>query len=215
MKYGLLLLLGVAALLLIPLPVSGHKESEFSLETGLNLQKQLTYTPPDWEPIVAQQLARKAEQDKLQAEAIENARLAQVEATRAQEQARVAQLAVQARKVAQTAPKRVKIAIVQAVSYGNSYARGQCTFYIASQRNVPSNWGNAREWLANARAAGWATGSVPQVGAIAWTGAGRAGHVSIVRAVMGSQILVQEMNYNGVGVISSRVANASEFSYIY
>lgn len=211
MKYGLLLLLGIAALLLIPLPVSGHKESEFSLETGLNLQKQLTYTAPDWEPIVTQQLARKAEQDKLQAEAIEKARQAQIEAAQRAEQARQAQLAQKARKVRQTAPKRV----VQAVSYGNSYQRGQCTFYVASQRSVPGNWGNAREWLANARAAGFATGSQPRVGAIAWTGAGRAGHVAIVRAVTGSQVLVQEMNYNGVGVVSSRVASASEFVYIY
>jgi len=207
----LLLILGLAALLLVPFPVSGHKDSEHSLETGVAINQLIEAKEKSWDEIVAQQLKRKAEQDRLQAEAIEKARQAQIEATQRAEQARQAQLAEQARKVRQTAPKRV----IQAVRYGNSYARGQCTFYVASQRNVPSNWGNAREWLANARAAGWVTGNVPRVGAIAWTGAGRAGHVAIVRAVMGNQILVQEMNYNGVGVVSSRVANASEFVYIY
>ncbi len=198
----MLLITGLAAALVFPIP---EAKAEQSQEIGVAITQVIEVKEKSWDEIVLEQLKRKAEQDAL----------AQIEAAQRAEQARLAQIAVQAKKVRQTAPKRVKTAIVQAVSYGNSYARGQCTFYVASQRNVPSNWGNAREWLANARAAGWATGSIPQVGAIAWTGAGRAGHVSIVRAVMGSQILVQEMNYNGVGVISSRVANASEMVYIY
>lgn len=207
-KYSLVFSLILAAALWFPFP---EAHAEQSLETGVAIQLSNKVT---WDEIVAQQLERKTEQDRLRAEAIEKARQAQIEAARAQEQARQAQLAQQARKVRQTAPKRV-VAVQKVVSYANSYSRGQCTFYVASQRNVPSNWGNAREWLANARAAGWVTGNVPRVGAIAWTGAGRAGHVAIVRAVTGSQILVQEMNYNGVGVVSSRVANASEFVYIY
>lgn len=128
------------------------------------------------------------------------------------EEARQAQLAEQARKARQTAPKRV----VQAVSYGNSYARGQCTFYVASRRSVPSNWGNARNWLANARAAGWATGNAPRVGAIAWTGRGYAGHVAIVEAVNGNQVAVSDMNYAGVGVVTTRLTSASEWGgFIY
>lgn len=192
----------MAAALTFPLP-EAKAEAEQSQEIGVKIDSTIKVERKTWDDIVSEQLKRREEQEK--------ARQAQIEAARKAEQTRQAQLAQQARKVAQTAPKRV----IQAVSYGNSYARGQCTFYVASQRNVPSNWGNAREWLANARAAGFATGSQPRVGAIAWTGAGRAGHVAIVRAVTGSQVLVQEMNYNSVGVISSRVANASEFSYIY
>lgn len=210
MKYGLLLLLGIAALLLIPLPVSGHKESEFSLETGLNLQKQLTYTAPDWEPIVTQQLARKAEQDKLQAEAIEKARQAQIEAARAQEQARQAQLAEQARKARQTAPKRVKIATASS----SMFQYGSCVWFVAQKRAV-GNWGNANQWLANARAAGFATGNTPQVGAIAWTGRGALGHVAYVIAVNGNQVTVQDSNYAGLGVITTRLTSASEWVYIY
>ena len=201
MKYSLLLILGVTAALNFPLP-EAKAGAEYSQEIGPKIDSTIKVEQKTWDEIVSEQLKRKAEQDAL----------AQIEAAQRAEEARQAQLAIQAKKVRQTAPKRV---VQKAVSNANSYSRGQCTFYIASQRNVPGNWGNAREWLANARAAGWATGSVPQVGAIAWTGAGRAGHVSIVRAVMGSQILVQEMNYNGVGVISSRVANASEFVYIF
>lgn len=101
----------------------------------------------------------------------------------------------------------------------NTYTIGQCTWYVASQRQVPSNWGNASDWLYNAQAQGWSTGSEPRVGAIAW--ARNYGHVAIVRSVNpDGTISIQEMNFRGVngggeGIVSSRVAPISEFSYIY
>lgn len=76
-------------------------------------------------------------------------------------------------------------------------------------------WGNANQWLANARAAGWATGNVPRVGAIAWTGAGAMGHVAYTEKVEGNRALISEMNYNGLGVVSQRWVYFSEFIWIY
>ena len=91
---------------------------------------------------------------------------------------------------------------------GNSFPYGYCTYYVASQRPIP--WrGNAGTWLSGARAAGFATGATPQVGAIIVTSESAAGHVGIVSAVDGDQITITEMNYHGFGVISSRTISTS------
>lgn len=91
---------------------------------------------------------------------------------------------------------------------GNNFPYGYCTYYVASQRPIP--WrGNAGTWLSGARAAGFATGDTPQVGAIIVTSESAAGHVGIVSAVNGDQITITEMNYHGFGVISSRTIPTS------
>ena len=43
----------------------------------------------------------------------------------------------------------------------NSFPWGQCTWYVASLREV-TWWGNADEWLGNAQAQGYSTGADPQ-----------------------------------------------------
>lgn len=99
---------------------------------------------------------------------------------------------------------------------GNGYAYGYCTYYVASRRYVPSNWGNAYNWYYAARAAGYAVGSAPAVGAIAWTPSGYYGHVAYVESVSGGSVTVSEMNYGGGwNRISYRTTSASEFRYIY
>lgn len=99
---------------------------------------------------------------------------------------------------------------------GNGYAYGYCTYYVASRRAVPSNWGNANQWYYNAQASGFSVGSSPVPGAIAWTGAGYYGHVAYVESVSGSMVTVSEMNYNGGwNRVSSRTVPASSFRYIY
>jgi surface antigen len=102
-------------------------------------------------------------------------------------------------------------------SFANHYARGQCTWYVAGRRQIPSNWGNARNWYYHAVSSGWNTGTVPAVAAIAWTSAGYYGHVALVEQVSADshQVLISEMNYRGVGVKSTRWVNVSEFKYIY
>lgn len=83
-------------------------------------------------------------------------------------------------------------------SSGNTYPVGQCTWGAKQSAGWVGNyWGNANQWLYSASAAGFRTGSTPQVGAVAvWT-AGAYGHVAVVTAVNGSQIQVVESNYAG------------------
>ncbi len=107
--------------------------------------------------------------------------------------------------------------LAPAYTYSNSYVRGQCTWYVAGRRPVPKGWGHARSWLAAARRAGWATGTTPAVGAIAWTSAGYYGHVALVEAVdiTSGQVLISEMNYYRPYYLSKRWVPARSFKYIY
>lgn len=100
---------------------------------------------------------------------------------------------------------------------GNNYSYGYCTWYVKNRRpDIPNSLGNANEWLYNAQAYGFSTGSSPVVGAVAQTSAGGLGHVAYVEAVYGDgKILVSEMNYQGWNILSTRVTSASEFNYIY
>jgi surface antigen len=99
---------------------------------------------------------------------------------------------------------------------GNGYAYGYCTYYVASRRNVPTNWGNANTWYYNAQASGFSVGSTPVPGAIAWSGAGYYGHVAYVESASGGMVTVSEMNYNGYwNRVTSRTVPASSFRYIY
>jgi surface antigen len=79
--------------------------------------------------------------------------------------------------------------------YGfNGYDYGYCTWYVASQINVPGNWGNASSWAYYARASGWNVSSAPTVGSIAQKGGGE-GHVAIVTAVNpDGSVQVRDMN---------------------
>jgi len=99
---------------------------------------------------------------------------------------------------------------------GNGYAFGYCTYYVATRRNIPGNWGNANQWYYNAQASGFSVGSVPVAGAIAWSGAGYYGHVAYVESVSGSMVTISEMNYNGNwDIVTRRTVPASSFRYIY
>lgn len=98
----------------------------------------------------------------------------------------------------------------------NGYAFGYCTYWVASQRYVPTTWGNAVNWYYSARAAGYAVGSAPAVGAIAWTPSGYYGHVAYVVGVSGGMVTVSEMNYSGGwDRVDYRTTSASDFRYIY
>lgn len=99
-------------------------------------------------------------------------------------------------------------------SFANTYTRGQCTWYVASRRAVPSNWGNAYTWLFRARAAGYGTGSEPRAGAIGWE---KGNHVVYVEGVNADgTVNISEMNWGGrPGVVHYRTTPASQFLYIY
>lgn len=86
---------------------------------------------------------------------------------------------------------------------------GQCTWYVASLRDV--TWGgDAWEWLAAAAAQGKPEGVVPKVGAIVVFGPGNGysdiGHVAYVESVVGpTSFIVDEANSYGLGVVDKRL----------
>ena len=91
--------------------------------------------------------------------------------------------------------------------YPNYFPFGQCTWWAAYNRRV--TWGgNARDWLANAKAQGVATTDVPSIGAIAvYRPGGRYsvyGHVAVVTALAAHSYTVSEMNAVGWGRVNSR-----------
>lgn len=101
-----------------------------------------------------------------------------------------------------------------AANSGNSYAWGNCTWYVYNRKpNIGSFWGNGGYgWIAAAQSSGFATGSAPAAGAIAV----ESGHVAYVESVSGGYVNISEMNYaGGIGVVHYRTVPASAFSYIY
>lgn len=83
----------------------------------------------------------------------------------------------------------------------SSYPVGQCTWGAKTLAPWAGDyWGNGGQWAASAAAAGFRTGSTPQVGAIASWDDGGYGHVAVVTAVESStRIQVSECNYDGSG----------------
>ena len=76
-------------------------------------------------------------------------------------------------------------------------------------------WGNANQWGSGARAAGFSVDSTPTVGAVAETTAGAYGHVAVVEAISGGNVIVSEMNYDGMGHFRYGTYSASYFQYIH
>ncbi len=82
---------------------------------------------------------------------------------------------------------------------------GQCTYYASKKRGGVPWGGNAKNWLANARAYGVKTGSTPVVGAVVVTNESRRyGHVAYVEAVENGRFMVSEMNFEGLGKVDYR-----------
>ena len=81
----------------------------------------------------------------------------------------------------------------------SSYPVGECTWGAKTLAPWAGDyWGNGGQWAASAAAAGFRTGSQPQVGAIACWNDGGYGHVAVVTAVQSTtSIQVSESNYLG------------------
>lgn len=91
------------------------------------------------------------------------------------------------------------------------YPYGQCTWWVASKRAV-GQWNNATEWLWQAQRDGYATGSEPRAGAIAW----RYGHVAFIESVSGNMMTVSEANYDRRGSIRTITVPVSDYTaFIY
>ena len=91
-------------------------------------------------------------------------------------------------------------------SSASSYPVGECTWGVKVLAPWAGDyWGNGGQWAASAAAAGFRTGSQPQVGAIACWNDGGYGHVAVVTAVSSStSIQVSESNYGGNRTIGNK-----------
>ncbi|MFZ0129702.1 MAG: CHAP domain-containing protein, partial [Candidatus Dormiibacterota bacterium] len=89
---------------------------------------------------------------------------------------------------------------------------GQCTWYVASLRDV--TWGgDAWEWLIAAAARGKHEGIIPRVGAIVVFGPGNGysplGHVAYVESVLNpTNFIVDEANVDGLGIVDQRLISS-------
>ena len=103
------------------------------------------------------------------------------------------------------------------------FPRGYCTYYVASRMKITFG-GNAKNWLANARASGYVTGNEAAAhSAVVMTGPKgsmrRYGHVAYVESINGDgTITVAEMNYdhfNRVDIRTMSVNDSTIRGYIY
>ena len=87
----------------------------------------------------------------------------------------------------------------------SSYPVGECTWGAKTLAPWAGDyWGNGGQWAASAAAAGFRTGSQPQVGAIACWNDGGYGHVAVVTAVQSTtSIQVSESIYKGIRSIGN------------
>jgi surface antigen len=90
----------------------------------------------------------------------------------------------------------------------DSFPWGQCTWYVASLRDV--GWsGDAWQWAFTAASAGMPEGMQPRTGALVVFGRGGAysqfGHVAYVESVSGpNSFTIDEGNFYGLGIVDKR-----------
>ncbi|MBG9366879.1 CHAP domain-containing protein [Streptococcus mitis] len=158
----------------------------------------------------ADQAAQQAEAERV---AAEQAAAAQAEAERQAAEQAAAQQAEAERQAAEQAAAQQAAQEVQTGSItptynyntSGSYPVGQCTWGVKVMAPwVGDYWGNGGDWAASAAAAGFRTGTTPQVGAVASWNDGGYGHVAYVTAVESENaIQVYESNYNGIQQIGN------------
>ena len=122
--------------------------------------------------------------------------------------AAAAQTQAAAQPAVQTQAAAAPVATTSRPTYStsaSSYPVGECTWGAKTLAPWAGDyWGNGGQWAASAAAAGFRTGSQPQVGAIACWNDGGYGHVAVVTAVQSTtSIQVSESNYNGIRSIGN------------
>ncbi|MFC7727783.1 CHAP domain-containing protein [Nocardioides sp. GCM10028917] len=77
------------------------------------------------------------------------------------------------------------------------------------------HWGNAANWDDVARRLGYRVDSVPAIGAVAQTDAGRVGHVAWVSDIGPGTVTIEEYNYGSAGGYGTRTVPVGEFRYLH
>lgn len=102
-----------------------------------------------------------------------------------------------------------------------------CTSFVAwrlQERNRMSgfsnhfrgeHWGDAAHWDDVARELGYRVDSVPAIGAVAQTDAGRVGHVAWVSAIGPGTVTIEEYNHATPGGYGTRTVPVGDFRYLH
>ncbi|XEO94584.1 CHAP domain-containing protein [Latilactobacillus sakei] len=113
---------------------------------------------------------------------------------------------------------------------GNSYAWGQCTWYVKQVAPwAGNNWGNGGQWGASASAAGFRVDHTPSAGAIIvfvpgqsvggqWTADPTYGHVGYVQSVSGNSVTITQggMGFaNAAGPNTATLSDGGSYMYIH
>jgi surface antigen len=105
---------------------------------------------------------------------------------------------------------------------GLPYVEGNCTRYAWTRRqDLPATLGNATTWDERAADAGFPVDGTPRVGDVGVMEAGthdtgRYGHVFYVERVVGDgTIVISDMNWVGLGVVSQRTISAAGIHFIH
>ena len=108
---------------------------------------------------------------------------------------------------------------------GNTYAWGNCTYWVFAMRlwagsPIPTTWGNANTWDDRASADGYIVNRMPAAGAVFQTDEGQWGHVAYVTQVddVSGKWTISEMNAPRFNVVNTRTfakESASSYKFIH
>lgn len=108
---------------------------------------------------------------------------------------------------------------------GNTYAWGNCTYWVFAMRlwagyPIPTSWGNANTWEDRAIRDGYEVNRTPAVGAVFQTDEGKWGHVAYVAMVNAQtgEWTISEMNYAGLNIVGKRTfpkEAAARYNFIH
>lgn len=130
---------------------------------------------------------------------------------------------VQPKTTPKTQPKRDDSNDITSLGSGydgtnHIFPKGYCTWYVATRTKITFG-GNAKNWLANAKASGYVTGKEPAPNSVVvTTDNARYGHVAFVERIEDGRILVSEMNYVKFNKVNQRwipINSSTIRGYIY
>ena len=187
--------------------ISATNSEKIAVGTELLIPAEDTNTSLAW----LSELNRVKEEERARAEAARQKELAR------QERNRLSRITT-TRSVPSNFSGNYRIIGTMWGQYNGGYP-GQCTWYVNYIRpDLPNGMGNGGQYLANARAKGLPTGSIPRVNAVIVSRESRWGHVEVVVSVNGDRIVTRGMNYAGAGIITERNRHVNEgniIGYIY